>query len=107
MGEIMFKNNEYIENTHSLINNEMDYLKTELSQFQKIKAYPSHGNFILCEILCDKIDANSLYTELIKKGIAIRNCSSFNGLGEKFFRICVLNHKANLKLMDELKILLK
>lgn len=107
MGEIMFKNNEYIENTHLLINNEMNYLKTELSQFQKIKAYPSHGNFILCEILCDKIDANSLYTSLIKKGIAIRNCSSFNGLGEKFFRVCVLNHEANFKLIDELKILFK
>lgn len=104
MGEIMFKDNEYIENTHSLISNEMAYLKNTLSTFSKLKVYPSHGNFILCEILCDNMDANKLYTELIKKGIAIRNCSSFNGLGENFFRICVLKHEENARLMDELKL---
>lgn len=107
MGEIMFRDDEYIEKTHKLIADEMSFLKSELSKMTKIKSFPSFGNFILCEILCDNMTSDKLYTELIKKGIAIRNCVSFNGLGEKFFRVCVLNHKANSKLIEELKTIFK
>lgn len=106
IGEIMFRNDEYIEKTHDLITNEMNFLKDQLSKISKIKVYPSYGNFILCEILSPDIDSDILYLELIKKGIAIRNCSSFNGLGNKFFRVCVLKHEDNSRLMDELKIIL-
>lgn len=51
--------------------------KSELSRLRNLKVYPSSGNFILCEILRSDLDASDVYGELIKKGIAIRNCGSF------------------------------
>jgi len=108
MGEIMFTDSEYINETFHKISDEMNFLKLELVQFKDIKIYPSRGNFILCEILNPDLSTAFIYKELIKKGIAIRNCSSFNGLGEKFFRICALKHTDNELLMSELgKILNK
>ena len=103
MGEIMFTDTEYINDTFKKISEEMIYLKSELSRLRNLKVYPSSGNFILCEILRSDLDASDVYGELIKKGIAIRNCSSFNGLSEKFFRICTLRHSENELLISELE----
>lgn len=102
MGEIMFSDKTYIEDTYDKISKEMLYLKNSLSSFGSLRAYPSSGNFILCEILDINLDAFNIYNELIKKGIAIRNCSSFTGLDSKFFRICTLTHDSNKLLIEEL-----
>ncbi|MGB5823936.1 MAG: histidinol-phosphate transaminase [Proteocatella sp.] len=102
MGEIMFSDKDYIQDTYAKISTEMTYLKNSLSSFESIKAYPSSGNFILCEILDKNFDAVDIYNELIKKGIAIRNCSSFTGLDNTFFRICTLSHSSNELLIEEL-----
>lgn len=106
MGELMFSDNDYVDDTYNKISNEMAYLKNNLSLFDSLKVYPSSGNFILCEILSEDIDAFYLYDELIKKGIAIRNCSSFTGLSNKFFRICTLAHDSNELLIKELTTVL-
>lgn len=106
MGELMFNDESYILDTYTKISDEMAYLKNGLSSFGNIKTYPSSGNFILCEILDENLDAYDIYNELIKKGIAIRNCSSFTGLSDKFFRICALKHSSNELLIRELRQIL-
>ena len=106
MGEKMFMDMDYIAETYQKICIERNYLITELSSFEQLKVYPSYGNFILCEIISDKFDADYLYDKLIPDALAIRNCASFETLDKKFFRICTLLPEDNQKLIHSLKNIL-
>lgn len=107
MGEIMFKDKEYINSTISYMIEERKFLYDRLREISNINAYESKGNFILCEIKNSDITAEDLYNELLKEGIVIRNCSSFEGLTNRFFRVCILKHEENELLIEEIKKILK
>ncbi|MPQ43863.1 pyridoxal phosphate-dependent aminotransferase [Clostridium tarantellae] len=107
MGEIMFKDFSYINNTKTKIIKEKTYLLDELKSLNELKVYNSYGNFILCELKTKKITAKKLYEKLLKKNIIIRDCSSFQGLNEYFFRVCILTHEENKLLINSLKSILK
>lgn len=102
MGEVMFNDNKFIENTYSLMIKEIDYLVNELSKFTDLKIYNSQGNFILCEIKSKSITAKEVREKLIPKRIIIRDCVSFDGLDEYFFRVCILKPEENKLLIDNL-----
>lgn len=103
MGEIMFKDKEYILSNTSKLKEERDYLFRELSSIKDLKVYESYSNFILCKITSKKFTATELYNKLLEKGLIIRNCSSFEGLNEYFFRICVLKPEDNKLLIENFK----
>ena len=102
MGEIMFTDKEYISNCIDLILKERDYLIKALSKFDDLKVYNSNGNFILCKIQSKKITAMDLRNILISKKIIIRDCQSFDGLDEYYFRVCILKPEDNRCLIDNL-----
>lgn len=102
MGEVMFNDNKFIENTYSLMIKERDYLVNELSKFTDLKIYNSQGNFILCEIKSKSITAKEVREKLIHTRIIIRDCVSFDGLDEYFFRVCILKPEENKLLIDNL-----
>lgn len=107
MGEIMFKDKDYIDSTISYMTEERKYLYNSLKEINNLNVYESKGNFILCEIKDTDITAKNLYDELLKEGIVIRNCSSFEGLSDKFFRVCILKHEENELLVQEIKKIIK
>lgn len=107
MGEIMFKDYEYIDSTIAHMSEERKYLDNELRKISGINVYESHGNFILCEIKESDMTAGKLYDMLLKEGIVIRNCSSFEGLSDKFFRVCILKHEENELLIHEINKIIK
>ncbi|MFI3209847.1 MAG: histidinol-phosphate transaminase [Peptostreptococcaceae bacterium] len=102
MGEIMFLDNEYIKNTFNFIQEEKEFLFNSLSKINDITPYESYGNFILCEITSKILNGNNLRETLLKEKIIIRDCKSFEGLDEYFFRVCVLNKENNRLLIDNL-----
>ena len=106
MGEIMFSDNEYIENTSIKIKKERDYLLKELKSPSKIKVFDSYGNFILCKLKDKVLTARELYEKLIAKKIIIRDCASFEGLSEYYFRVCILKPSENKLLIESLKSIL-
>ena len=103
MGEVMFNDNKFIKSTYSLMIKERNYLLYELDKFNDLKIYDSQGNFILCEIKSKSITAKQIRQHLIPKKIIIRDCSSFDGLDEYFFRVCILKPKENKLLISNLK----
>ena len=107
MGEVMFNDNKFIKNTYSLMIKERKYLLNQLNKFNDLKIYDSQGNFILCEIKSKTITAKQIRENLIHKRIIIRDCSSFDGLDEYFFRICILKPRENKLLIDNLKEIFK
>ena len=107
MGEVMFNDSEFIESTYSLMTKERDYLINELSKFADLKIYNSQGNFILCEIQSKSLTAKEVREKLIPERIIIRDCVSFDGLDEYFFRVCILKPEENKLLVENLKKIFK
>ncbi|WP_194189746.1 pyridoxal phosphate-dependent aminotransferase [Clostridium chrysemydis] len=103
MGEVMFKDEEYINFTIKHMEKGREYLYNNLKDIDGIKAYESKGNFILCEITKKDLNSKKLYEMLLEKGMIIRDCSSFTGLSENFFRVCILKEEENKKLIKNLK----
>ena len=102
MGEIMFTDRDFINMTAKVILKERDFLIEKLNSLSGIHVYNSQGNFILCEITSKVMTANTLRESLLNYRIIIRDCSSFNGLDEYFFRVCVLKPEENRLLIDSL-----
>ncbi|MGL5051741.1 MAG: aminotransferase class I/II-fold pyridoxal phosphate-dependent enzyme, partial [Fusobacteriaceae bacterium] len=101
MGEIMFKDNEYIDFVKKNIKKNIHELYNGLEKIKEIKVYPTSSNFILCEILGKKM-SYSLKEYLLKNGIIIRDASDFPGLNEKFFRVCALKEEENIRLLESI-----
>lgn len=102
MGEIMFVDNEFISKTEDLMTKERNYLYSELNKLKEIKVYETQGNFILCEIKSKKLTGKLLREKLIPNKIIIRDCFSFDGLDEYFFRVCILKPEENKLLIENL-----
>lgn len=107
MGEVMFTDVDYINLISNKIQSERNYLLEELRKLSDLKVYNSYGNFILCEIISKKYTAKDLYDKLIAQGIIIRNCTSFEGLDEYFFRVCILKPEENQLLIKKLNEIFK
>lgn len=106
MGEIMFVDKEYIEKTSKKLKKEREYLLTELNSISSIKVFNTFGNFILCELKNKTLTGRELYEKLVKDKIIIRDCASFDGLSEFYFRVCILKPEENKLLIDSLKKIL-
>lgn len=103
MGEIMFLDTMFISNTIDAMLRERDYLTKSLNEIDDLTVYPSKGNFILCKIDSKKLTAGELREKLIPKKIIIRDCASFDGLSEYYFRVCILKPEENRLLIKNLK----
>ena len=109
---------EHIKNAKELIGTEREFLTKELSTLG-FKVSSSDANFILFYDSRATHGAGGteqpnredggkgpadidLRTRLLEKGIAIRDCSNFPGLGRGWYRIAIRNHEDNQKLIDAL-----
>jgi threonine-phosphate decarboxylase len=90
---------EYIEESRRYVAMERDHLFSALKEIQGLKPFPSSANYILLKIKRDGVDADSLAATLAKEGVLIRSCSSFDGLGNRFFRVAVRKREENEKLI--------
>lgn len=88
--------------TIEFVGQERHKLHKDLEQFAHFKVYPSSANFLLVEIL-EGIGARELKEQLVHHRILIRDCSSFVGLNDRFFRIAVRSREENRRLLECLK----
>lgn len=68
------------------------------------KVYPSEANFILIDVSPRK--AKEVSEALLKKGIIVRDCTSFRGAGESLIRITVGTKEQNAMVIDALSSIL-
>ena len=98
-GEIMFNDEEYIKKTNELVSSERKRICGILEKVPEIKYYKPNANFILLQILKDNITSGDLFEAAIKKGLMIRDCSTFPFLDNKFIRFCFMKPEENDKLL--------
>jgi len=101
-GRAALQDREYLQSTRDLIERERQDLVSKLEQFPEFKVYPSVVNYLLIEIK-QGLTAGELGELLLQQRILIRDCSSFRGLSERFFRIAVRTHAENQHLLDCLR----
>ena len=105
-GQIMFQDEDYIRETKELITSERARLYQELSSWDTVRVYEPQANFILMKILKEGVDAEILFEHCIRKGMMIRNCSTFPFLDSQFIRFCIMSPEDNDRLMEAFRELL-
>lgn len=94
------------QQTIDLIRQERRNLHENLERFPQFKVYPSNVNYLLVEIKAG-LTARELRERLVQERILIRDCSSFIGLSEAFFRVAVRTREENNRLLECLKRILE
>ena len=102
-GERMLQDSDYICATRSLILGERKRIMEELKKIPGIKPYPAYANFILNQITKGGISSSDVFEAMIKEGLMIRDCSTFESLEGEFFRFCIMNPKDNDRLLNALR----
>lgn len=92
----------YMEETKQLVTREREFLRRAISLIPGLNAFPSDANFLLV-----KIEAPLTSTRLAEKtaarGVLVRDCSTFSGLGESYIRVAVRTRRENVVLLDTLR----
>ena len=101
-GEIMFTDETYIQDTINLISSERERICRILDNYPLVKYYKPHANFILLHIEKEGVTSDELFEAAIRKGLMIRDCSSFPFLDNKYIRFCFMNKEDNDALLDVL-----
>jgi threonine-phosphate decarboxylase len=90
----------FIEKSRAFTFRSRKQLQRLLWEIRWLKVYPSEANFFLCEIKASNFTSTQLKEALERKGVLIRDCSNFEGLNNKFFRVAVKTPRENRKLVD-------
>lgn len=106
-GCIMFSDKAYIEQTKNLITSERERIYSLLSGWKTVKVYPSCSNFLLMKILKEEITSEMVFDSCIRKGLMIRDCSTFPFLDNSFIRFCVMSPEKNDELIQAFRELLE
>ena len=98
----MFEDTKYIEDTKKLISIERTRICEILSGCEAVKYYEPNANFILVKILKKDVTSEDLFETAIRKGLMIRDCSTFPFLDNKYIRFCFMNPSDNDALLKVL-----
>ena len=102
-----FNDTDFIENTKKTIAKERAALAKSLSEIEGLHVYPSVTNFLLVKIQNRKITSTKLKDALTKELMLIRDCCTFMGLDDSYFRVTVRSAKDNQKLIQAIKQILE
>lgn len=102
-----FKDTEFIDNTKRTIAKERAQFAKMLCEIGGLRIFPSETNFLLVKILNPKFTSTMLKEQMAKGGILIRDCSTFVGLDDSYFRVTVRSSRENLKLVKTLRYVFK
>jgi cobyric acid synthase CobQ/L-threonine-O-3-phosphate decarboxylase len=95
VGCAAFGDAAYLERSRRQVAVWRSELKGWLSQTRGIEVFPGEANFLLA-----RTQAAGLHARLLRRGIAIRDCSNFEGLDASYFRAAVRTGGENARLAD-------
>jgi threonine-phosphate decarboxylase len=98
-GVAALQDRNYARQSIAFVEQERSRLSRQLSEFPQLTVYPASANFILVEIN-NGISSTELQQQLIRQRILIRDCVTFNGLSDRFFRVAVRTTDENTRLLE-------
>ena len=106
-GERILGDKEFIKNSLEFLMMERELLYQGLKSVKGLYPYPSSANFLFVRIDLKNLTATKLYHSLARERILIRDCSSFDGLDGRYFRVAVRERADNKRLLEKLGEVLK
>jgi threonine-phosphate decarboxylase len=97
------KDDDFVKRSRLLISRSKRHMQKMLQEIPWLRVYPSDTNFFLVEITKGPLTSTQLKNRLDTKGLLIRDCSDFDGLNNRFFRVSVKKPEENKKLIEHLK----
>ena len=94
---------QWLKKIHFWIKEEGRWMHQQLESINGLQPHPSATNFKLIKA---NQSLNYLRKELALKKILLRDCRSFNGLGEHYLRISLLNRLDNQRVINAIKEIL-
>lgn len=99
-GEIMFSDEQYIKDTRTLIAGERTRVCNILDTCKNLRYFEPAANFVLVKILKEEVTSMDLFEAAIRKGLMLRDCSTFPFLHNKFIRFCFMSPEQNDALLQ-------
>jgi len=97
---------EFFSRSREFMFHERMHLFNELSNIHGLLPYKPTANYVFVKINISCVTSPLLRERLLGHGIAIRDCSNFLGLNNKYFRVAVRTREENTMLVSTLKTLL-
>lgn len=104
-GKAALKESDYIKEAVRIIEQERHYLKEAFEELG-IKTFASDANYLVFKVEgeSEKSGTDSLlFEKLLKRGILIRDCNDYEGMGDGFYRVAVKEHKENVILISNIR----
>ena len=98
-----FKDTDYITESIKKGIESRQYLYDEISKIDSLNVFPSKSNFMLISVKGTGFTASELSHELMKKGVIVRDCTSFKGLDEYWIRISICTLEEDKRFIEILK----
>jgi L-threonine-O-3-phosphate decarboxylase len=103
VGERACYDKEYGNNTRAYVRAAREELRSSLDEISGLTVYPGRANYLFARIDHPTLRAGDLSAFLLHHAIAIRECESYVGLDDRFFRIAVRKHEENRLLASRMK----
>lgn len=91
--------NPYLKKARTMIREEGEKLRAKLDRIRGFEAGEVNVNFIFVNISKFMLDSSELSSRLAARGVLIRDCSSFHGLGKDYIRVAVRTAEENDRLI--------
>lgn len=101
-GEIMFRDEEYIQETRELISRERKRVCEKLAENAHYKPFYANANFVLVKIIDGSFTSEDVFDTAIRQNLMIRDCSTFPFLNNQYFRFCFMRPEDNDALLKVL-----
>ncbi|MBM3334268.1 threonine-phosphate decarboxylase, partial [Candidatus Sumerlaeota bacterium] len=96
IGEAALDDDDYARRTRTFVADRRERLIRALRQLPGLAVYPGRANFLLVRIERKDFDGPRLADALLQReGIAIRVCTNYDGLDQRFFRVAVRTEEEN------------
>ncbi len=100
IASVMFSDEHYMNLTTSLIQTERNLIYSALCSRKSIKVFKPDANFVLIKLLKEEQTATEVFEYCLKRGFMIRDCTDYEGLGEKYVRFCFLKPEQNDRMVN-------
>ncbi|MBF7083062.1 threonine-phosphate decarboxylase [Desulfallas sp. Bu1-1] len=92
----------YMEETKRLVDREREFLYRSICEIPGLQAFPGDANYLLVKICKQRITSTVLAARTAQRGVLVRDCSTFRGLGSSYIRVAVRTRKENTVLLEAL-----
>jgi threonine-phosphate decarboxylase len=97
------KGKKYLTASVQYVRKESAWLAREIAKMPPLLPLPTEANYLLVSVGGGAWTADDLFMSLAHRGIAIRHCGSFRGMGNRYVRIGLRKREDNLKLLAALR----